>query len=479
MEKNIIKMAVLYPYSYPWDRSINVKKAEVDKVLKDYGLETDAKRRIANFEMFNTIYINATESNSENQLFFKSKDDLKKRKYITDQTIRKAVKILNFDRQHDLGNFNNFLKCNLPEDLVVKKTMILTSWATDIAAQYYGRECSNIDEIMVITKTLLKRVLKGISADEKTIANSLRLKGYNDKGSLEILKMLDNDKFRETFRPFATLLEECVSLDSVKESCKKETINKDNKKENAMKSKNEKTLEGSIEELSEIFKVSPSSSEEEEDILGSIEDLFNEVEEDEINIENKLATLAILEEIEEIEEIEKAVEVEEVLIEEKMDDEKSSISLEEVKSDTIAEEKKCIAEDEESFVKISKDKYNSLLKGNTNKSMGILKELVQYKNGAVLSELYNAYEDIDNISRENLKAVLTNFFVNLNIQGVDVINDGIKIGDDIKVDTKNILKDFIFTESINQDGEVEGVIKYYGWSYNGKQITPMVVKPKK
>ena len=80
---------------------------------------------------------------------------------------------------------------------------------------------------------------------------------------------------------------------------------------------------------------------------------------------------------------------------------------------------------------------------------------------------------------DNLEITLSNFFNALNMYGIEVIEEGIKVGQDIKVDTKEVLKEFIFTSPVEVDGEVNGKVEYLGWSYNGKQIVPMVVRPNK
>ncbi|MDV5113973.1 hypothetical protein R2Q93_02130 [Clostridium perfringens] len=106
----------------------------------------------------------------------------------------------------------------------------------------------------------------------------------------------------------------------------------------------------------------------------------------------------------------------------------------------------------------------------------ILKDLASYKKGAVLSELYNAYMNFDNITRENLEAIINNFFNSLKLHGFEV-DDTNKVGDKVTLDTKDLLSDFILTDSIDKKGLIEGNIKYLSWMYKGKKVTPMVIKP--
>ena len=69
-------------------------------------------------------------------------------------------------------------------------------------------------------------------------------------------------------------------------------------------------------------------------------------------------------------------------------------------------------------------------------------KLLNLKDGAVLSELYNTYKNIKNESMANIEAVLSNFFSTLSVYGLEVIETNENIGDDVTVNTKNILKEF-------------------------------------
>lgn len=130
-------------------------------------------------------------------------------------------------------------------------------------------------------------------------------------------------------------------------------------------------------------------------------------------------------------------------------------------------------------ITITKSKYQKPISSDNEREIKIIKDLAHLNNGAVLSELYNCYKNIDKISMDNLEITLSNFFNALNMYGIEVIEEGIKVGQDIKVDTKEVLKEFIFTSPVEVDGEVNGKVEYLGWSYNGKQIVPMVVRPNK
>ena len=129
-------------------------------------------------------------------------------------------------------------------------------------------------------------------------------------------------------------------------------------------------------------------------------------------------------------------------------------------------------------ITLSKNEYDLLVSQNEEKSAEILKKLAILETGAILSELYNAYKDINNISKENLEAILCNFFTSLKVNGFEAMEEEGYIGQDIRVNSKNILKEFKFDREVDIREEIEGKIRYLGWSYKGKRIVPMIITPK-
>ena len=150
--------------------------------------------------------------------------------------------------------------------------------------------------------------------------------------------------------------------------------------------------------------------------------------------------------------------------------------IEKVKEEKVVKKDISIVDSEE-LITLSKEKYNKLIESDKEREIKVLKELAHIRNGAVLSELYNAYKNINNISKENLEIILANLFNALNQYGFEAIEGRKLVGENITVNTKDVLKEFIFTNPVNKDGLVEGKIEYLGWSYNGKQVVPMVIKP--
>ncbi|MGL4874065.1 MAG: hypothetical protein ACRC30_05380 [Clostridium sp.] len=128
----------------------------------------------------------------------------------------------------------------------------------------------------------------------------------------------------------------------------------------------------------------------------------------------------------------------------------------------------------ESDVIVSKEKYESLTESKEEEGIKVLKELAKLNNGASLSELYNIYEDINNVSIGNIEATLTSFFTNLSLLGFEPIKEG-KIGDSIKVNKNEILKRYIFEERVKDLNNAEGKIKYYGWKYKEKRVLATIL----
>ena len=124
-------------------------------------------------------------------------------------------------------------------------------------------------------------------------------------------------------------------------------------------------------------------------------------------------------------------------------------------------------------VVVDSRKYKAL----ENNEIKIVKKLMQSENEYILSQLYNAYENINTISKDNLEAILSTFFSNLSSLGVEVIEDSRKAGDKIEVDTKKALLDYELDRPVSSNGKVNGTILYKGWSYKGKKIMPIIVSP--
>ena len=122
--------------------------------------------------------------------------------------------------------------------------------------------------------------------------------------------------------------------------------------------------------------------------------------------------------------------------------------------------------------------YNTLMEEKENAKMEIWRNLARVDHQAVLSELYNAYQNLEEISKGNLEAILGNFFSMLALEGIEILEEDIQVGDHIKVHTKDVMKDFILAAPTQREGELEGTVLYKAWQFKGKTMMPKVIKVK-
>ncbi|KGM99228.1 hypothetical protein Z969_10795 [Clostridium novyi A str. 4570] len=127
-------------------------------------------------------------------------------------------------------------------------------------------------------------------------------------------------------------------------------------------------------------------------------------------------------------------------------------------------------------MQISKEYYNKITSHKCEDEK-IIKQLLSLEKGCVLSQLYNTYKNLNNISLDNIEAVMSNFFSTLFDMGFEVNEEEEEINKSITVNTKKLFKEFLFSKPVNKDGEINGQVKYLSWNYKGKMIMPKIVKP--
>lgn len=120
-----------------------------------------------------------------------------------------------------------------------------------------------------------------------------------------------------------------------------------------------------------------------------------------------------------------------------------------------------------------KEKEKQILE---NKMCDFLRKLVAPEEGAVLSELYSLYVNFEKTDKDNIGAALSNFFNKLMFMELEVKEDGKKEGDMVRFHSSELLKTYRVLRAINQEGTIEGTIKYVGWDYAGKTLMQPVVR---
>lgn len=449
MNHKIIKLAIGLPHFYPWKNQLtDCTVDEINSVLDETGLNDIDKRRIAAWNIETTVYKAMVNGNitSKNDLEEYIAAVLKGKPYVCAECINGVIKRKRLFYEDEIALYKKFINNTLTVEEKVKNNITILYWSIDLVTYYKASQKS----AKYSPKNLEKDIEKFISdnfSEAKIPLNKINeaqnKRGYNKSDVLNLFSA----NFNQT-NEFKTFFKN-LKLEENKEEIKNEPVSE------------EKSLQDSIVDL---FKAASLNS----DIL--------EGENETKNIVGSCKKDNIAEEIltAEPEEMNGSNNIKEV----KAQEAKAVYGrLEEHLSGLCEELGYKIAKEDQ--VILSKEKYNKIIQADEDKEIKLLKELVSIKNGAILSELYNTYKNIDSISKDNIEAVLNNFFNTLSLLGCEVENEGNKIGDLVKVNTSNVLKDFIFNRAVNCDGEIEGSIEYHGWSYKGRKISPMIIKPSK
>lgn len=417
MENKIVELAIFQPYAYPWRKSqLDISIEEINKILKNKGLSDEPSRRKAGYELDIICYLTASKAKDYEDLKKRIFDELKDKKYVSETLIEKVLSKKYLANADAVKAYIKFINNSMTIDEKNTFTKAIELWLVDL---FYYHNCSSDSNVK--SDSVKEYILKII--DENYVESKLnpifidklrKVKAFNRQYILEIVHTVSNNFENELNQ----LLEKYIPKF------------------------NNETSELSFED--ELF-----------DIINDIPD-FELEDESEDKLENEYSN-------------------------------KDKNVLSEVKNEI----QKNIVEDEKTD-EIKENKTEMHLKGLAN-SLGyklikneqdveedseieLLKDLASYKKGAVLSELYNAYINFDNVSKENLEAIINNFFTSLKILGFEVDDTNV-VGDKVSLDTKDLLSDFVLTNPIDEKGIIEGEIKYLSWVYRGKKVTPMVVKP--
>lgn len=421
MKSKIIKAAVGLPHAFPWKReNLGIEDETLKEKLKEYGLDTLTKRRVAGWKINYTIFKNILIVNNKNELLNSVISSMENEKYLDEELVSETLRRKRFDNEKEIALFKSFIKDTMSIDEKHKNNKNIITWLVELVTFKRAMDSTvSQDEINDEVVEIANKYFNEISVSKEIVRDSQHRQGLNRVENITLI----NKVFKNEVNVYSELLSKYI---------------KENDRE---KDVNASTFEDSL------F-----------DILNDIDDNTNVNLEDINSSRNEVVEVApIIEPIKEI--IEKRQEVKATNILVNVEVEKNLKAL----SRSLGYE----------VIKI-----NDYTLGDENKEIEMLKELASLKKGAVLSELYNACTNIENISKENLEAVLTNFFTALKIQGFDVDEEN-KVGDTIKVDTKDVLKEFVFSHPTEVKGQVEGTIDFLSWNYKGEKVTPMVIKPKK
>lgn len=434
MKEKVIGLAIALPHAYPWEKhNLDENQEEIDKILKECDIHTIEKRRVAKWNIDRLIYLSTINSKDREEIKTRIIEGIKDEKYQNEYVINEILRGRRLNDDTEITIYKNFIKNNLTirQKQDNKKNIII--WLVDLVVFHEIEKNNNLntDVIIKLVKEILDKNFSELQYTEGKIIGCLKTRGLWNKENIDLF----NKEFINKCNGFSELLSKFMS--------------------------SEKNENGSDNESTE--KVTDSIL----DLLLDDMDGFQMMEEcdSKKNLKEKVEVANIKE---------KSIEVknnlQKVKIQNKSDSQKANEDL--VEKDLV----------EKNLRALCQSLGYKLIK-NTDKraeeyNLGILKELALLKNGAVLSQLYNIYSNINNITIENIEAGLADFFETLKLQGLEV-DDTKNVGEEIEVNTDDVLKKYVFSEATEKRGTVTGKIEYLQWNYKGKSVVPMIIKPNK
>lgn len=467
MKDKLITLAISTYTKKLWERNdIKFSESKVKEVLKEVGLNDLEARMGANWEFVITFYEEAKKTTDIDVLRSAIYNRLKHRKYMTEAVVRGLLET-RFMKSHEaLQGLHSYMNNDVKDNARKKCRLDILHYTVELVSYY---EASKEDGIwtMALIKQEIARILD-------THYKDLKLQ----RGSIEMAIAKRQVGKVETLKKFA----QCHCKDhELFASYLKAYIPELNKVE-AAQSK-EMTLEDSLEDLLNEMGIGEECGAEEE----------NSTERcgaaNEKSIERCGATA------------EKSAEKCDATNEKNT--EESTVGHE----SPILETAKMVAEDTKSELTEAQQKpflqhmsemakllgyglhkegdrvmpeayYNALMEEKETAKVEIWRNLARVDRQAVLSELYNAYQNLEHVSKANLEAILGNFFTMLALEGIEVVEEGIQVGETVKVHTQDIMKDFILAAPTQCEGEFEGTLIYKAWQFKGKTMMPKVIKVK-
>lgn len=428
MKDKLIKVAIGVPQAYPWEReNLNLEKDEIDRLLKEFDIDTIQKRRVASWNIDRLIYLETTNSRSKEEIKTKIIEALKDEKYTNEYMINEILKARRLNDESEIATYKNFIKNNMTikEKKDNKNNIII--WLIDLLIFHEIEKNNNLntDAMIKLAKEMLDKHFHELEYTEKNVIGCLKRRGLLNKENIEFF----NKEFMKKCDGFSELLSKFISY-------------KQNKNENE-----------SAEQVTDLI----------------LDYLFNDMDDlEETKDDNSKKHLKEKVELTNIKEMPV-----EININSEKDKIPNNVDMLKANDDLVEKNLKALCH----------SLGYKLIKNNNKKieeddGLGILKELALLKNGAVLSQLYNIYTNIKNISMENIEAGLCDFFETLKLQGLEV-DDTKNVGEEIEVNTDEILKKYVFSEATDKRGTVVGKIEYLQWNYKGKSVVPMIIKPNK
>lgn len=455
----LLDFIIMQPSSSIWKKSKGKNAANAMQLVADeYKLGTFDSRALAQKIIHLTIYEEALYCKTTEELEERVAEKLKGYNYATGYVISKYIKRKGFEVNNDLLIYQNWAS---------KKNAELNSnvlfWVVDIACFYLlntGYAQASEEELINVLNEKLKPLIP-IANLEKEVVNKFSTLKW-DKSPIRKIVSSQFELRMDTIKMLYNAWFEPNTDGTVKKA----------------EEEQDESLSLIDSLIVSICDIDQSAAEkEQQDTTKTVEVVEETSKENECETENTIELVAetvkesITEEeiqskdIDALTGTESALETEEVS--QTPETELSDSNMIEVHLKNLCESLGYTLVKQSPYLKTE------------DKETEILKNLLDYRVGAPLSQLYNTYKSIQHQSVANIEAVLSTFFTSLESLGVEFNETNHYVGEKLVVHTTEAGKEFKFSKPVANDGEIEVVVEYLETLYHNKRLTQMVVKPEK
>lgn len=448
--KETIKKVILHPYLKSWNRYLQDKeKVDIVERLKPFNLSEEKERRDIGFKITFSIFKTSKELDNPGDVTIKVLEILGEYEYLNEDIIKAFQSQLMLTTEVGLKDYHEMFNSNIINFSVERRANKYTNWFVELLTYYYiSKGNTSPNEIKMEIENIIIKSSNMANIKEQSIYDIQKQKGFLRK------EIMDN---------ISDIIMEYK--DDIDELCK-DIVSKPEKGSDL--------IHGEVMTQVVTPPVTPTSISTTRDVASDILNVFSSA------TNNKSEDV-----------IKKDINSENII---EKDDKSENIMKNHIKIKNIIEKTKEVKSNEKSVLDDTINHlkalanslgYNIVKKHELSKDdeglekdIKLLKSMADIENQFVLSELYNSYKNINTISKENLRANIESFFVNLALNQFEVNEDEYKVGQVVKVNTKDALKEYKFNNAVSKDGEVEGVVKYLSWSYKGIKVVPMIIEPK-
>ncbi|SUY45771.1 Uncharacterised protein [Clostridium putrefaciens] len=477
--KETIKKVILHPYLKSWNRYLQDKeKVDIVERLKPFNLSEEKERRDIGFKITFSIFKTSKELDNPGDVTIKVLEILGEYEYLNEDIIKAFQSRLMLTTEVGLKDYHEMFNSNIINFSVERRANKYTNWFVELITYYYiSKGNTSPNEIKMEIENIIIKSSNMANIKEQSIYDIQKQKGFLRK------EIMDN---------ISDIIME--HKDDIDELCK-DIVSKSEKGSDL--------IHGEVMTQVVTPPVTPTSISTTRDVASDILNVFSSATNNKSEIAEVLPMKdkASKKDIKSEDVIKKDIKSEDVIKKDinseniiEKDTKSENVMKNHIKIKNIIEKTKEVKSNEKSVLDDTINHlkalanslgYNIVKKHELSKDdeglekdIKLLKSMADIENQFVLSELYNSYKNINTISKENLGANIESFFVNLALNQFEVNEDEYKVGQVVKVNTKDALKEYKFNNAVSKDGEIEGVVKYLSWSYKGIKVVPMIIEPK-